>query len=71
VFDVADAERSRFRLMRSDEVSTAVVAIHLGEEANPELWSVASVRAVAGKGLEGDRHFHRAGAPSRAAISRS
>lgn len=34
-----------------------VVAIHLGEERNPELWTVESVRAVAGKGLEGDRYF--------------
>jgi MOSC domain-containing protein YiiM len=55
--------------MRSDEVSAAVVAIHLGEESNPELWSVGSVRAVAGKGLEGDRHFHPDGAPRGAAIT--
>ena len=35
-----------------------VEAIHLGAARDPELWTVASVRAVAGKGLEGDRHFH-------------
>jgi len=39
-----------------------VVAIHLGEPKNPELWQVESVRAVAGKGLEGDRHFSEQGA---------
>ena len=44
-----------------------VVAIHLGESRNPELWPVDSVRAVAGKGLEGDRYFFAAGAqPGRA-----
>lgn len=44
-----------------------VVAIHLGEERNPELWPVESVRAVAGKGLEGDRYFFADGAdPGRA-----
>ena len=35
-----------------------VEAIHLGAAGNPELWTVESVRALAGKGLEGDRHFH-------------
>lgn len=39
-----------------------VEAIHLGAPRNPELWPVESVRAVAGKGLEGDRHFHEDGA---------
>lgn len=39
-----------------------VEAIHLGEKRVPELWTVDSVRAVAGKGLEGDRHFHEEGA---------
>jgi MOSC domain-containing protein YiiM len=39
-----------------------VVAIHLGEARNPELWRVETVRAVAGKGLEGDRHFFAGGA---------
>ena len=39
-----------------------VETIHLGEERVPELWTVDSVRAVAGKGLEGDRHFHEEGA---------
>ena len=39
-----------------------VEAIHLGAAKDPELWTVESVRAVAGKGLEGDRHFHPGGA---------
>jgi len=44
-----------------------VVAIHLGEARNPALWPVDSVRAVAGKGLEGDRYFFEDGAePGRA-----
>ncbi|HKC78063.1 MAG TPA: MOSC domain-containing protein [Gaiellaceae bacterium] len=40
----------------------SVEAIHLGAARKPELWAVESVRAVAGKGLEGDRHFHADGA---------
>lgn len=44
-----------------------VVAIHIGEAHNPELWPVESVRAAAGKGLEGDRYFFEDGAkPGRA-----
>ena len=44
-----------------------VVAIHLGAPRNPELWEVDSVRALAGKGLEGDRYFFADGAePGRA-----
>jgi len=39
-----------------------VEAIHLGAEGVRELWAVDEVRAVAGKGLEGDRHFHEQGA---------
>jgi MOSC domain-containing protein YiiM len=35
-----------------------VEAIHLGAPRTPELWAVDTVRAVARKGLEGDRHFH-------------
>ena len=35
-----------------------VEAIHLGAAGVPELWAVDAVTAVAGKGLEGDRHFH-------------
>jgi MOSC domain-containing protein YiiM len=46
-----------------------VEAIHLGEERVPELWTVESVRAVAGKGLEGDRHFHEEGAPPGQALT--
>jgi MOSC domain-containing protein YiiM len=40
----------------------SVEAIHLGAPGKPELWTVESVQAVAGKGLEGDRHFHPEGA---------
>ena len=47
----------------------SVEAIHLGAARTPELWTVESVRAVAGKGLEGDRHFHPDGAPSGQALT--
>jgi MOSC domain-containing protein YiiM len=43
-----------------------VVAIHLGEERNPELWEVAAVEALAGKGLVGDRHFREQAKPGQA-----
>jgi MOSC domain-containing protein YiiM len=46
-----------------------VEAIHLGAPRVPELWTVDSVRAVAGKGLEGDRHYHEEGAPPGQAIT--
>jgi hypothetical protein len=46
-----------------------VVAIHLGAPRNPNLWAVESVRAVAGKGLEGDRHFDPTGAPPGGALT--
>jgi hypothetical protein len=46
-----------------------VVSIHLGEAGKPDLWTVDSVRAIAGKGLEGDRHFHPEGAPSGNALT--
>jgi hypothetical protein len=46
-----------------------IVAIHLGAAGNPDLWPVGSVRAVAGKGLEGDRHFFPDGAPAGRAIT--
>ena len=46
-----------------------VEAIHLGAPRVPELWTVESVRAVAGKGLEGDRHFHVDGAASGQALT--
>jgi MOSC domain-containing protein YiiM len=46
-----------------------VEAIHLGEEGVPALWQVESVRAVAGKGLEGDRHYHEDGARSGQALT--
>jgi MOSC domain-containing protein YiiM len=46
-----------------------VEAIHLGDEGVPELWPVESVRAFAGKGLEGDRHFHDEGAAPGQALT--
>ena len=39
-----------------------VEAIHLGTAHEAELRTADSVLAVAGKGLEGDRHFHEEGA---------
>ena len=46
-----------------------VEAIHLGRARVAELWTVDSVLAVAGKGLEGDRHFHEEGARPGQAIT--
>jgi MOSC domain-containing protein YiiM len=46
-----------------------VEAIHLGAAQVAELWTVESVRAVAGKGLEGDRHFHEEGASPGQALT--
>lgn len=40
----------------------SVIAIHLGARKTVALRAVSSVRAVAGKGLEGDRHFRAGGA---------
>src|SRR4051794_16533691 len=52
-----------------DDCEVKVEAIHLGAPRTPELWTVDSVRAVAGKGLEGDRHFHEEGAPPGQALT--
>jgi MOSC domain-containing protein YiiM len=46
-----------------------VEAIHLGAAKAAELWTVDSVRAYAGKGLEGDRHFKENGAKPGQAIT--
>ena len=46
-----------------------VVAIHIGEREGGELRSVEAVRATAGKGLEGDRHFHPGGAAPGQALT--
>ena len=46
-----------------------VEAIHLGAPETPELWTVESVAAVAGKGLEGDRYFFPAGAKPGQALT--
>jgi MOSC domain-containing protein YiiM len=42
-----------------------VEAIHIGAEATKPLAAVAAVRAVPGRGLEGDRYFKQAGTYSR------
>ncbi|SEH16297.1 hypothetical protein SAMN04487967_2537 [Natronorubrum sediminis] len=39
----------------------SVSAIHIAPEAGAAMHSVSDVRAVAGKGLEGDRYFDQAG----------
>jgi MOSC domain-containing protein YiiM len=46
-----------------------VEAIHLGPARAEKLSTVESVRAVAGKGLEGDRHYHEEGAPPGQALT--
>jgi MOSC domain-containing protein YiiM len=46
-----------------------VEAIHLGPDDGGELWPVDSVRAVAGKGLHGDRHFRARGAKPGQALT--
>lgn len=46
-----------------------VEAIHLGPTKAADLSTVDSVQAVAGKGLEGDRHFHEEGAPAGQALT--
>ena len=43
--------------------------IHLGAPFEPQLWTVESVRALAGQGLEGDRHFHPEGAKPGQALT--
>jgi MOSC domain-containing protein YiiM len=46
-----------------------VEAIHLGAKRDPDLQTVEEARAVAGQGLEGDRHFHPEGAPPGQALT--
>jgi MOSC domain-containing protein YiiM len=46
-----------------------VEAIHLGAPDVAVLCAVDSVRVVAGKGLEGDRHFHEHGAAPGQALT--
>lgn len=45
----------------STSTEGSVDAIHVAPEAGAEMQAVTDVRAVAGKGLEGDRYFERAG----------
>lgn len=44
-----------------------VVSIHIAPEARAPMVSVPQVRAVAGRGLEGDRYFKQTGTYSQAA----
>ncbi len=46
-----------------------VEAIHLGAPRTSEQWTVESVVAVAGKGLEGDRYFFETGAKPGQALT--
>jgi len=46
-----------------------IEAIHIGPEEAGELQPVESVRVLAGKGVEGDRHFHPEGAPPGQALT--
>ena len=46
-----------------------IEAIHVGPEEGGALESVDSVRAFAGKGLEGDRNFHAGGAKPGQALT--
>lgn len=46
-----------------------VIAIHLGPVEGEPLRSVASARACAGRGLEGDRHFRSVGASPGQALT--
>lgn len=43
----------------------SVVSLHIAREAKADMESVPEVRAVAGRGLEGDRYFARSGTFSR------
>ncbi len=47
----------------------SVEAIHVGTAESGPLTEVASVRAIAGKGLEGDRYFFSDGAKAGEAIT--
>ena len=46
-----------------------VEMIHLGAPETPELWTVESVEAIAGKGLVGDRYFFEDGAKPGQALT--
>jgi MOSC domain-containing protein YiiM len=50
-------------------VTVVVEAIHIGEEKARELEPVDSVRVVAGRGVEGDRHFKAGGAKPGQALT--
>jgi MOSC domain-containing protein YiiM len=50
-------------------IGAMIEAIHLGPDGSRELAAVDEARAVAGKGLEGDRHFHPRGAKPGQALT--
>jgi MOSC domain-containing protein YiiM len=64
-FDDVEATRRRHALLEP----VTVVAIHIGPVGGDELQSVEAVLARAGKGLEGDRHFHPEGAAPGQALT--
>jgi len=49
--------------------AVVVEAIHIGPEKSPALHAVDSVVAVAGKGVEGDRHYREGGAKPGQALT--
>jgi MOSC domain-containing protein YiiM len=51
------------------DLDVTVEAIHLGASKAEELAAVDSAVAVAGKGLEGDRHYHDEGTRSGQALT--
>src|SRR5205807_8790493 len=48
-------------MARAPSWTGEVVAIHIADEAEARMRSVDRVRAVSGKGLEGDRYFRESG----------
>src|SRR6267143_4482289 len=48
-------------MARTASWAGAVLSIHIADKAEARMHSVDRVRAVPGKGLEGDRYFHESG----------
>src|SRR5436190_9019735 len=61
--------RRRLLSCHAADMSSSVVAIHIGGKESGPLTSVTSVRAFAGKGLEGDRNFFADGADAGKALT--
>ena len=66
---LCDGSPELSRLWPVVSTSSAVVAIHIGEEESGPLLVGRLVRAVAGRGLEGDRNFYADGADSGKALT--